>query len=40
MEMADFVKEHKSLVKILKTGSKSQRIKEAKKQAKELKEKK
>jgi hypothetical protein len=37
MAKADFVKEHRHLVKVLKRGSKSQRIKEAKSQARELK---
>jgi hypothetical protein len=37
MKPADFIKEHLRLVKILKSGSKAVRNKEAKDQAKELK---
>jgi hypothetical protein len=37
MTRGSFVKEHKHLVKVLKTGSKSAQKKEAKDQAKELK---
>ena len=39
MSLKDFVKEHKTLVKILRTGTKKQRLKEAMKQQKELKQK-
>ena len=37
MSKKEFKREHKHLVKVLKSGSKKQRAKEAKKQAKELK---
>lgn len=37
MKDKDFKNEHKHLVKVLRSGSKSQRVKEANKQAKELK---
>jgi hypothetical protein len=37
MTPADFIKEHKRLVKILRTGSKAQRLHEAKGQSAELK---
>jgi hypothetical protein len=36
MSAKKFVKEHKDLVKILKTGSKAKRLAEARKQSKEL----
>lgn len=36
MKVADFISEHKRLIKILETGTKKQRIQEAKGQAKEL----
>jgi hypothetical protein len=38
MKLADFIKEHKRLIKILQTGTKKQQVKEAKDQAKELKD--
>jgi hypothetical protein len=38
MKLADFIKEHKRLVKLLQTGTKKQRVKEATGQAKELKD--
>jgi hypothetical protein len=37
MSKGEFKKEHKSLVKVLKKGSKKQRLQEALKQGKELK---
>lgn len=37
MSKEDFKKEHKNLVRILKTGSKKEQVKEANDQAKELK---
>lgn len=37
MPKKEFVKEHRELVKTLKSGSKSKRLKEAKEQGKELK---
>jgi hypothetical protein len=37
MTPADFIKEHNRLIKLLKTGTKTQQKKEAKGQAKELK---
>ena len=39
MSKKSFKKEHKKLVKVLKHGSKKARVKEAKKQQKELKQK-
>ena len=36
MKISDFVKEHKRLIKVLKTGTKAQRKKEATGQANEL----
>ncbi len=39
MTVNDFIKEHKHLLKVLRTGSKSERNKEADKQLKELKKK-
>ena len=38
MSLDDFVKEHKNLIQILKTGSKAQQIAEAKAQQEELDE--
>jgi len=37
MSAKAFLKEHKHLVKVLKTGSKAKRLKEAKSQSRELK---
>ena len=39
MSSADFVKEHKKLIRILKSGSQSERLTEAKKQMEELRRK-
>jgi hypothetical protein len=36
MKLSDFVKEHKALIPLLRSGTPAQRKKEAKKQAKEL----
>ena len=36
MKLKDFISEHKKLIKILKSGTKKQRAKEAKDQAAEL----
>jgi hypothetical protein len=40
MSAKEFIREHKSLVKILKTGSKAKRLAEARKQKRELDSKK
>jgi hypothetical protein len=37
MKPADFIKEHLRLIKVLKSGTKRQQLKEAKDQSKELK---
>ncbi len=37
MKPADFIREHLRLIKVLKTGTKKDQLKEAKSQSKELK---